>query len=369
MHDSCYLTRLDLHEPKILLPFTAKKGDTGRKLLFTLTDKGKPYIISSDCNAVFTAKKPDGSIIYNNCEIVNNTISYTFTPQTCSARGAMPCEIRLYGADDKLITSPRFTLLVEDTVYTDGDMIESDSEVSALTSLISDATTLIRDVENKMAANAYANAHSAVCYTSQSLLDNQKAQARANIGAAPEGFGLGTPAKIVSDPDSISATGFYAVGNSSVMPNNHWWMGYHIHFRDVGYDFQWFYDLQTGCSIQRYNYVSIWQEWEWNNPRMVTGVEYRTTERWNGNVVYAKLLEIGTLPNCSFKDVSIGTKISNLVDLKVTAVTPSLTYKLLTSNTSSEIYASILWGASIRIYSLSLDSSEYIGLALIKYTK
>ena len=34
-----------------------------------------------------------------------------------------------------------------------------------------------------------------------------------------------------------------------------------------------------------------WQPWEWENPPMLPGVEYRTTERSNGSVVYRKMVE------------------------------------------------------------------------------
>ena len=34
-----------------------------------------------------------------------------------------------------------------------------------------------------------------------------------------------------------------------------------------------------------------WQPWEWLNPPMTPGVEYRTTERWNGKPVYTTLID------------------------------------------------------------------------------
>lgn len=367
MNHSCHFVILDLHNPSIHLTLTAKKGDTGRTLKTMLTDNGSPYIISSDCYAVFTARKPDGNILYNACEIADNVISYTFTAQTCAVAGSIPCEIRLYGSDGRLITAPAFTLVVEDTLYSDGDIAESAAEVSALTDLISRASSLISDVEQQLSDNAYADAHSAVCFTPQSLAEAQQAQARANIAAAPAGFGLGTIAAVASDPDIITETGFYAVTGDK-MPTAHWWMGYHIRFRDEGYDYQWFYDLQTGCAIHRYNYVGEWQEWEWETPRMIFGIEYRTAERWNGKVVYAKLLELGTLPNSTYKDVEIGAKITALVDLQVSAFTESLTYKLLPIS-SGDVYASVMWGSTLRVVSTSTDSSAYTAQALIKYTK
>ena len=48
-----------------------------------------------------------------------------------------------------------------------------------------------------------------------------------------------------------------------------------------------------------------WSEWEYFNPPMVLGVEYRTTERWLGKPVYTTLLNIGDLPNNSTKNFGL----------------------------------------------------------------
>lgn len=151
MTNSYYKISLDIHDHGSHVSLKAKRGDTGRKLYITLMDGRNPYTITNDCYAVFTAKKADGNILYNECSIIGNVITYEFTPQTTSAVGQADCEIKLYGADNKLLTSARFALIVEDTVYNEGDEIEPRSEVTALTALISDATTLINDVERKLA--------------------------------------------------------------------------------------------------------------------------------------------------------------------------------------------------------------------------
>lgn len=51
-----------------------------------------------------------------------------------------------------------------------------------------------------------------------------------------------------------------------------------------------------GMTVTRCKYGGAWQPWEWVNPPMQLGVEYRTTERWNGNVVYKKLIHCGKGP-------------------------------------------------------------------------
>ena len=150
MNFSTYRASLDIHASGSQAVLHAKKGETKRRILITLTERGKPYLISSDCTAVFTATKPDGNIIYNDCAIDNNIICYNFTEQTTAAEGKLDCEIRLYGADNALIISPGFDLIVDAAVYEDGDVIESGTEVSALTALVSETTTLISTVNTKL---------------------------------------------------------------------------------------------------------------------------------------------------------------------------------------------------------------------------
>lgn len=41
--------------------------------------------------------------------------------------------------------------------------------------------------------------------------------------------------------------------------------------------------------------IPSFDTWRWENPPMVPGMEYSTTERWNGNPVYTKLVNCGTL--------------------------------------------------------------------------
>ena len=46
-----------------------------------------------------------------------------------------------------------------------------------------------------------------------------------------------------------------------------------------------------------------WTGWEWENPPMELGVEYLTTERWNGKAVYTKCIAFGELPSNTAKSV------------------------------------------------------------------
>lgn len=127
---------LDIHKTVSAVSVRVKKGDTGRRLLIHLAEKGFPYHITDDCYAVFTATKPDGKVVFNNCYIEDCMIAYDFTAQTVAVAGLVECEIILYGSDGKQLTSSSFNILVEDTIYDTETEIESTNEYNALADLI-----------------------------------------------------------------------------------------------------------------------------------------------------------------------------------------------------------------------------------------
>lgn len=381
MNNSNCFAILELHNPKIHSPFTAKKGDTGRTLQFMLTDNGETYPISSDCYAVFTAKKPDGSILYNSCEIENNIISYTFTLQTCSVSGEIPCEVKLYGADDKLITAPSFLLLVEDTIYSDGDLVESASEVSALTKLISDATSFITDVEQKLAGNAYADANSSVLFTGQTLTDTQKAQARTNIAAAPAGYGLGGSAKwksvtVEEMMDDIVENGWYLIECPATTLNNvdfRYASLFVLNLQTNNGVFQELRPVDTNTILRRYRKSdgSTWSKWECENPPMALSAEYRTTEKSNNKPVYIKRVDCGALPASSSKVFAMEFLSGcSVVDFSATAYSsegPVAQFPMFSME--GDLLARVNYTTNAFSIATFADVSQYNLYITVKYTK
>ena len=147
-----------------------------------------------------------------------------------------------------------------------------------------------------------AEGTTAVRYTPQTLTDAQKAQARANINAAPGGFGLGGGAKFLTASDDLNTiwqAGWYAWDTPP--KNAPTVSGTPISYCSMivlnkGGDYnrhQIVYMLE-GCELHRSSAETI-GEWEWVNPPLVSGVEYRTTERYNGKAVYKKLDTDGLL--------------------------------------------------------------------------
>ena len=196
MKNAVYKISLDIYEHGSQAVLKAKKTDTGRKLHITLRAGGTQYIIEDDCYAVFKATKPDGSILYNACTIENNEIIYEFTEQTCTAVGRCRCEIALYGLDNKLITSPKFALLVDGTIYPD-EIVESTDEFSALTALVTESIEAISNAEKatedatkaaKEAGSASNNASEAT--TAANNAANSASESAAGANAAKNNANL-----------------------------------------------------------------------------------------------------------------------------------------------------------------------------------
>ena len=144
-------------------------------------------------------------------------------------------------------------------------------------------------------------AHNAVRYdAAQTLTDAQTKQARSNIGAAPDGFGLGGNATEIlagADLNSYVKIGRYAQGTTRFMiqilnlPDAFSTGGIVVDVFAISTTClaQIAYNLRDEKDIviaMRQNYVGTWQPWEYVNPPMQFGVEYRTTERFDGVPVY-----------------------------------------------------------------------------------
>lgn len=144
----------------------------------------------------------------------------------------------------------------------------------------------------------------------------------ADVGAAPAGYGLGSEAKQVSSWDEAIQSGFYMCPTGPL--NGPWFYGIVIRKTDkVLIQKVWTNDEQTsqfGCgfySAERRKLGSTWGEWEWVNPPMVAGVEYRTTERFNGNPVYVKLVSLGAFTGT--QTIPVGNGYHSVIRRSATA--------------------------------------------------
>ena len=137
MKSAIHKISLDILKSQSQYSLQMKKRETAREIHITLREGGSPYEIGEECFAIFSGRKSDGTPFEHNCEIKDNTVVYKITEQTTSVIGLVECEIKLYGADNGLICSPRFTIAVVDKVVSEEDSLEKDDEINALTELYS----------------------------------------------------------------------------------------------------------------------------------------------------------------------------------------------------------------------------------------
>ena len=136
MQSATHRISLDIHDTASQATVSVKKGDSKRTIMATLTECGKPYPLDADCTAVIRFKKPDGTVVYSDCSVGFSGIICHLTTQATSVVGSVGCEITIYGTDNKQITSPRFEMIVDDTVYSDSE-VESSNEFTALSKAMS----------------------------------------------------------------------------------------------------------------------------------------------------------------------------------------------------------------------------------------
>jgi hypothetical protein len=152
-----YRVSLDMFDTLSQITIKAKKGDSACQIHITLTEKGKIYHIGEGCYATFNAKKSDGNFIFDKCTIEDNSIVYEFSSsidedgnaQISACEGIVECEVTLYNAESHQLTSPRFTLFIDGTVY-NGEEIISTPQANVLKELINEANSLIDEVETKL---------------------------------------------------------------------------------------------------------------------------------------------------------------------------------------------------------------------------
>lgn len=142
-----------------------------------------------------------------------------------------------------------------------------------------------------------------------------------DISVAPDGYGLGTTPKLLTSSDDLNnlggRSGWYYWGDSKPQnaPSSYCTMRV-----DGGYNLVGHWCKQTvtyggpeGTTYYRHmtdRNNGTWGEWEWVNPPLNAGTEYRTTERWNGYPVYAQMISCGTMPQTVNGIKSIETNIS-----------------------------------------------------------
>ena len=132
----------------------------------------------------------------------------------------------------------------------------------------------------------------------------------AQVGAAPSGYGWGETQTSYNppyaDPDNVDRTCVFSCSQGNI-PRGGIWRGVaQFQNADNGQMVVRSYTNGEGVVARRYKINGEWKPWEYENPWMTPGAEYRTAEMWDGSPVFTKVINCGALPNSSQKSVSLG---------------------------------------------------------------
>ena len=199
----------------------------------------------------------------------------------------------------------------------------------------------------------------------------------AEIGAAPAGYGLGAIPPWWTDCNTALANGWYYLSGSSCLNAPSEWSNMKYGVLTVDNRDEKFINQTVkygGCTAERHTTDggAYWNPWEWVNPPMVLGKEYRTIERYQGNPVYTKALEFGTLPASGSSYVRTGISGGTLVSLTGTFFDSggggAEPYPIMSSS-GTKCLCWVNDDCSTLFTQAIADCSGYTGEFIIKYTK
>ena len=130
---------------------------------------------------------------------------------------------------------------------------------------------------------------------------------------APGGYGLGTAATNIPDLNDATKNGWYmngAGGEAVHAPDNvpGWLVLVCAYADEIVFQTAYRYGSDEGLISARrahHNLLGGWQPWEWVNPPMQLGVEYRTTERYSNKPVFVMAVDGGVFPDSSSKTIDV----------------------------------------------------------------
>lgn len=132
---------------------------------------------------------------------------------------------------------------------------------------------------------------------------------------APAGYGWGegSPAAQFNENNVNRTSVFVAASEDMPTSDSIWLCEFYATSSDGSGDYGHMVatsqgSVAKGCCCLRLKENGVYSEWEWVNPPMIVGVEYRTTERWQGKPVYYKVVDFGGLPNSTTAAVPIGAE-------------------------------------------------------------
>ena len=157
MISSKYRFSLDIHSIQSQVSIPVSLGDTARVFYISLTDARKPFYIADGCMAKLSIKRPTGTYLEEFCIIKNNAIiKYDFSQNknTAAVEGLHNCEVTLYSPNGKILTSPKFSIVVSKRAVSSDDIDLTDDNIKIIDSLVVAEASRVAAENERIAADA-----------------------------------------------------------------------------------------------------------------------------------------------------------------------------------------------------------------------
>lgn len=198
----------------------------------------------------------------------------------------------------------------------------------------------------------------------------EKRSADYGLGAVPKEYILNDLEEI----DNLPVNGFYHLKFNEAMAIS----GYE--FTECGCEIRaignypkkielWIVDNEKGIDsyvVRKTIGDSVTGEWEWVTTPMKTGVEYRTTERYNGEPIYVKRIVTTALPANNKAEYSVGVNVTQIKSLDCVAYDGDKTTALILPSASISVWINNYKRLVIKA---EMDASVYTAYVTMKYTK
>lgn len=287
---------LDLSRKNIIPPVHAKQGDVGRKFKAVLTDAGMTYAIPRGAQFSVWYSGASGEGNYSAIgdtsafAVEENVVTVELITQMLTNAGTCSACLVMHGADGSQLGLWNIVVVVEPVPGMGSEAAEQ--HYTALSEVAEKAVKAAETFQTDTTMTVSGRAADAASVGN--MLD----------GKAPAGYGLGGYCKPIDSWNNALSCGWYS-SKGNAPDDQAFWHGIVSVDPNTGRLIQkiWKAHGTAHGECIRYMNNSEWSAWEYTDPPMVPGVEYRTTGRRNGKVVYTKLVSLGMLPNSSEKNV------------------------------------------------------------------
>ena len=351
---------LDISNKGVVPTVYAKQGDVGRKFLVVLTDSGVPY--SLPAGSVFSVwyEGDSGEGNYTDIgeqsafSINENAVTVEMIEQMLSVAGNGILCLTLNKADGGQIGSWNIPYVCERIPG-----FESEEATSYYTAFSETVKNLQKMVETDPTVPAWAKQPQKPAYTA------------VEVGAAPAGYGLGEGATEIDSWANAVRNGYYRYSYDTPDGNGNGWHGIVANYSTaLCNQFVWkTWDAGTRMATRRV-YDGVAEPWEWGNPPMIPGVEYRTTERYNGKPVYVQRVDFESLPANTYKEKQFTTDyVTNVVEINAVASHDGTYRRVETLSGVTDLSVKRSVGQALVTVTTNTVLSQYYAYITIKYTK